>query len=152
MWLKEAGLHRGGAKCSGGGGVYQQVEVLSGRQVGVAEVACGVEHPYNSLHVTAEAEAVVGQDKQLHRWTHSDIIHSKAVVGQDTQLHRWTQSDTVHSKAVVGQDTQLHRWTHSDTIHSKAAVGQDTQLHRWTHRVSVRACVCVCVSYSRPPG
>lgn len=48
------------------GGTYQQAEVLTRSQVGVAKVAGSLEDPDDALHVTGEAEAVVGHDQQLY--------------------------------------------------------------------------------------
>ena len=48
------------------GGAYQQAVVLSGSQVGVAEVTGGLQHSDNPLHVTGETETVVSNDQQLH--------------------------------------------------------------------------------------
>ena len=40
--------------------------MLSGGEVGVAEVAGDLQHSDDPLHVTGEAEAVVSHDQQLH--------------------------------------------------------------------------------------
>lgn len=50
----------------GVGGFYQQTELLSWGEVGVAEVTRGLEHPDDPLHVTGETETVVGHDQQFH--------------------------------------------------------------------------------------
>lgn len=45
---------------------HQQAEVLSWGEVGVADVTGGLEDSDDALHVAGEAEAVVGNDQQLH--------------------------------------------------------------------------------------
>lgn len=48
------------------GRTHQQAEVLPWSQVGVAKVAGSLEDSDDALHVTGEAEAVVGHDQQLY--------------------------------------------------------------------------------------
>lgn len=45
---------------------HQQAEVLSRGEVGVADVTGGLQDSDDALHVAGEAEAVVGNDQQLH--------------------------------------------------------------------------------------
>lgn len=45
---------------------YQQAVVLSRCEVGVAQVTGRLQHPDYTLHVTGEAEAVMGHNQQLY--------------------------------------------------------------------------------------
>lgn len=47
---------------------YQQAVVLPRGQVGVANVASDLQDADDALHVAGEAEAVVGDDQELHDW------------------------------------------------------------------------------------
>lgn len=66
QWIDQMKNERRRSVCGSVGGAYQKAEVLSWGQVGVAEVAGGLQHSDDPLDVTGETETVVSHDQQLH--------------------------------------------------------------------------------------